>query len=299
MLKPKEYFSFNRNEYRGILVFAVIIVSLIIFRLFFAPHIGKNKPISDEAYEEWMSSIDRYDSLNQLSAIDLNNKPNVNLQRDYFRFNPNTANQETLKTLGFSSYQITNITKYRNAGGRFNEPDDLFRIYGIDSVLVAELLNYVQIPQENTENTTKESNTFHTKEINKEKKDINSADSSDLMEIRGIGLKRSGTIINFRQKLGGFVSTEQFSEIYHLPDSLALALSKAFVIDTTKLRRINVNKASFKEFIQHPYMNKQQTLLILEYREANGSIQSVNELFQNPSLNLELNPLLRYYLSSD
>ena len=49
--------------------------------------------------------------------------------------------------------------------------------------------------------------------------DINLADTSDFINLPGIGSKLSQRIIAFRNKLGGFYSIDQVGETYLLPDS--------------------------------------------------------------------------------
>ena len=48
--------------------------------------------------------------------------------------------------------------------------------------------------------------------------DVNSADTTALIDLPGIGSKLALRIINFREKLGGFYAIEQLKETYGLPD---------------------------------------------------------------------------------
>ncbi|MEZ4904304.1 MAG: helix-hairpin-helix domain-containing protein [Spirosomataceae bacterium] len=52
--------------------------------------------------------------------------------------------------------------------------------------------------------------------------DINSADTTQLIRLKGIGSKLAARIIKFRDGLGGFASSAQYTEVYGL-DSLALS----------------------------------------------------------------------------
>ncbi|HEY4876127.1 MAG TPA: helix-hairpin-helix domain-containing protein [Puia sp.] len=55
--------------------------------------------------------------------------------------------------------------------------------------------------------------------------DINAADTSAFSTLPGIGSKLSNRIITFRERLGGFYSTNQVAEIYGLSDSTFLKIN--------------------------------------------------------------------------
>ena len=67
---------------------------------------------------------------------------------------------------------------------------------------------------------------------------LNSADTTELKKIPGIGSSIARMIVNYRERLGGFFRIEQLQEI-HLK---AEKLRPWFSIDTHQTRRIDVYK---------------------------------------------------------
>ena len=50
------------------------------------------------------------------------------------------------------------------------------------------------------------------------------------------------------------------------------------VVDSSNLRRIDLNSASFKELISHPYISRSETYAILQYRNFKDRINHPDEL---------------------
>ena len=49
--------------------------------------------------------------------------------------------------------------------------------------------------------------------------------------------------------------------------------------DSALVRRINVNKAGFKEILRHPYISYEQTKALVNYRDKHQSIASIEVLY--------------------
>lgn len=62
-----------------------------------------------------------------------------------FMFDPNTCTYDDLLSLGLSARQARTLINYRGSGARFRRPEDLRRIYGIDSSTAARLIPYILI----------------------------------------------------------------------------------------------------------------------------------------------------------
>ena len=105
--------------------------------------------------------------------------------------------------------------------------------------------------------------------------DLNEADTTLLKKIPGIGSYYAKRIVEQRNNLGGYVSTQQLSEIKGL-DSTAI---RWFTIETDyKPCKLNVNKASFRELYRHPYLNYEQVKEIFNYRNNYGRIRAWEDL---------------------
>ena len=105
--------------------------------------------------------------------------------------------------------------------------------------------------------------------------DLNSADSTELVKLPGIGPANAMKVIRYRERLGGYSDIRQLTEIEGLPDSLM----KWFIItDTVQVSKIQVNKATLTELRRHPYLDFYQARAIVEYRNERGIIKGPEQL---------------------
>lgn len=127
---------------------------------------------------------------------------------------------------------------------------------------------------------------------------LNACDSADLERLPFLGPVLSGRIIKYRKLLGGFVSVVQLQEVYGISDTAFAVLAGRFYIDTSLIRQINVNLASFGELLRHPYLELDDVQSIFRYREAGGRIMSADDLTDHEILSAEkarrMNPYLSY-----
>lgn len=200
-----------------------------------------------------------------------------------FYFDPNTASSEDWKKLGLRDKTIAIIENYRSKGGKFRQPDDIKKIWGLFPDEAERLIPYVRINTEN--NPAKEDNTYYadnSKPAYEKKKtldavDINSSDTSAWIALPGIGTKLSQRIINFRNKLGGFYKVEQVAETFGLPDSVFQKI-KPMLRVSGEVEKININTATSEELKAHPYISYQLANAIIQYRNQHGEYKSVDDI---------------------
>ena len=105
--------------------------------------------------------------------------------------------------------------------------------------------------------------------------DLNTLDSTGLVQLPGIGPATAIKIIRYRERLGGYTQISQLTEIEGLPDSLM----KWFIItDTVPIRKVPVNKATITELRRHPYLDFYQARAIVEFRNERGMIKGPGQL---------------------
>lgn len=127
--------------------------------------------------------------------------------------------------------------------------------------------------------------------------ELNQADSLTLQKVPGIGPVFSRRIIKYRDLLGGFYTVHQLAEVYGIDADKYAALEPWFTVDTALIRPLIVNQADYRTLIRHPYLNKQQTKILLRLIERKGKLQGWEEfrlLDEFPPGEIER---LRYYLS--
>lgn len=132
-------------------------------------------------------------------------------------------------------------------------------------------------------NLEKEDNKYEKKEVSSYhivKVKLNSCDTSAITKIPRFGLKRAMKIVEYRDRLGGFYAFGQLQEIYILKDIELAFLEKYFEIDTENIQKIDINRATYKELISHPYFDAYLVKSVIKYREKEGKIKSIQEFQQ-------------------
>jgi competence protein ComEA len=264
-------FAFSRSETNGFL----ILIPLMFIILF-----------SEPLYRAWFTSREKSTEndnkqLDSLIATWEWNKKNSSkeIPSKLFRFNPNTSTVADFITLGLDSFVSKKIIKYRTAGGLFKIKKDLLKIYGLDSSWFKRSYAYIDLPEK----------IEYKKEETAQKKfkgkpevarfDLNEADTSQLIAIYGIGSKLAVRILKYRDKLGGFITMNQLSEVYGL-DSLVISrlLEKTFIEARFTPTRLKLNQSSEKELAVHPYLSKELARAITTYRFQHGAFTSLDDL---------------------
>lgn len=194
-------------------------------------------------------------------------------------FDPNMADSLQLRSLGIPGYVVRNILRYRAKGGVFRTEETFGRIYGLDPELYQRLRPYLILPRPDTVRQTvcsfSRTDTLVPVKLPKGSVvELNAADTALLKQVPGIGSARARMIVAYRKKLGGFVRTEQLSELSHWPDSL----NCWFRCDASVIERIPVNRAGLDRLRNHPYMDFYKAKVILEYRRKRGKIKGLSQL---------------------
>lgn len=125
--------------------------------------------------------------------------------------------------------------------------------------------------------------------------DINSSDSATMVTLPAIGPVLSARIIKYRKLLGGFVSIEQLKEVYGLSTATYEIIKGRVFADSTKISRLNINSANYKEILRFPYFEKYEVSAILKYRDLKGRIKGIDDLTENKLITSEkANKVLPY-----
>lgn len=289
-----EYLSFTRKERIGIITLMVLITLLTILPFFFSYFLpGKKydhrqfekeiaalkiKQSNDDSGRANKSDETNYQNFYQPSEKNYYSKQS---KGELFYFDPNTLPVDGWKRLGVKEKTANTIQNYILKGGRFSKPEDIGKIWGLHEDEVSRLLPYVRImqkdkyiPNEKKEYTKLPERSGYVKTVI----DINTADTSALIALPGIGSKLASRIIAFRDKLGGFYKVEQVAETYALPDSTFQKIKDRLVIVNPAVKQININTATPEELKAHPYIRYAIANALVQYRTQHGNFTSVSEL---------------------
>ena len=276
----RNWFGFDRRERRSALILVLIIILIIVIR-FIVPerNLAIDEIITSFSDTESESLITPGESI---SALQL------------FRFNPNTVSYDTLLRLGFDPVEARTLLSYRSKGGKFRQPSDIKKVYGIEESKAEKLIPFVKlIPDTLVNDRTK---------LHKQQRsfiDINRCDSAMLDRLPGIGPVLSARIIKYRKLLGGFARADQLMEVYGLPEETYNLIRERIKIDTSVVIKINVNTSGFKEIARMIYFERYEVSVILKYRELMGNVKSMSELVENNIITREKAEKVAPYLRFD
>ena len=232
-----------------------------------------------------------------------------------FTFDPNTADSTALLRLGLRPWQVLNIYKYRAAGGIYRSKEDYAQLYGLTVKEYRELEPYIRIspdylpastlfdkrsdsdgaqtPQAAGNETGNERRHYPEKLKDGETIDLNIADTTDLKSVPGIGSYYARRIAEYRQRLGGYVSTDQLDDIDDLPEEV----KQFFVVSQPHPHQIAINRLALNELRRHPYINYYQARAITDYRRLHGPIKALSQLRLLPEFPPEAIERLEPYVS--
>lgn len=275
----KNWFGYSRRERRSSFILLLIIILIIALR-FTIP--ARNLAVDDT----FASSIVNDSNLLVFTGDTLSS---VRL----FSFNPNTSSYDTLIKLGFTPKEASTLISYRNKGGKFRRPSDLRKIYGLGEEKAEMFEPFVTVGTD-TDTGIRNKSTSRMKHMI----DINSCDTAMLVGLPGIGPVLSVRIIKYRHLLGGFVRRDQLKEVYGLQEETYNLIKERIFIDTSVVKRININTSDYNTLAHLPYLENYEVKAILKYRELVGKVAGPGELFENKLISKEkaekIGPYLRF-----
>ncbi|MDR0830164.1 MAG: helix-hairpin-helix domain-containing protein [Prevotellaceae bacterium] len=265
----------------GILVLAVL-ATIFVPKLLLEPKIENNADFMAQLSDFQNSMKDRPQRFQKYSPFDEKNSNNFKIQIVLRDFNPNELDSAGFVKLGLKPFIAKNILSYRKKGGKFRTADDFGKIYGISQEQFAQLKPYIKIPPENLVQNleTQPKNDLAKNYIQKVDTiiELNSADTTDLQKLRGIGSGWAKAIVAYRQKLGGYYSVNQLLEIKNFPAETFAKIEQNLTADASKIQKIEINRATVEFLRNHPYLNFYQSKAIYELRRKKEKLNSIDEL---------------------
>ncbi len=220
---------------------------------------------------------------------------------EVFAFDPNTATPEDFERLGLEKWQVRSIMKYRGKGGIYRDPADFARVYGLTKKQFETLRPFIRIGEDyqaaskfygrsssyggyaqrggtNSEkaaaSTEQSEYTYPHKLRAGERIAVNTADTTELTRIPGIGSYYAKSIVRYRDRLGGFASPAQVLEVKGVPEETVDFIT----VDASQLRKMEINKLSIEQLRSHPYLTFYQAKEIFDYRRRRGPIKNIEDL---------------------
>lgn len=195
-------------------------------------------------------------------------------------FDPNTADSTTLTGLGLAWWEVRRIYRYRNKGGVFYDADAFLRLANPSKAVADRIRPYIRIssqfrPVRDEAYYRGDTIKYPVKIGRGQTIELNSLDTTLYKKIPGIGTFFAGRIADYGRRLGGYRSIGQLEELdIQLPEKAVAS----FRLDTTRVRRINLNTETIGRMARHPYIGYFRAKAIADYRKRHGRIDDIDRL---------------------
>ena len=318
----RRYFGYSRAEARGMVGVLLFMLAAIVAPMLLRPELTTYLPTADQqGLDQLVAQLRDHRTAEQGYASRYPKPDYKKFGRGGSRypkvphvrltaFDPNALTAEGWEARGVPHFVAARIVKYREAAGGFKAKAQVRKMYGLDDSVYQRLAPFMQLPEEAPQHDERpayaanspgpdgklppfanaSASKFPRKPRNLRPFDLNTADTTQLMQIRGIGAGRAKWVVRYRNQLGGYLREDQLDEVFVLRDAPDLrdSLKKyTFVAPGYVPKPVNVNTATFDEMYLHPYIGKPRARLIVAYRQQHGPFRRVEDLKQIPVLKAE------------
>ncbi len=251
--------------------------------------VGKIYGIKPELYEKWKPYI-------VIPGDEMVVK--VQLTSSSKLIDLKSSNFKGLKDVSY--YQEHNYYKYTIGEAHDQEDAKLIlakaKSAGFDSAFLVAFKNGRKVPIKKAFNNSKK--TAYRKNL-KEAVELNSADSSLLITIYGIGPTFAQRILKLRYRFGGFLEMVQLKDVYGITDENYSKISEQLTLDTSKMIKININECGWGRLVGHPYISKNAANGIINYRKQHGHYSKIDDIKGSDLVNEELFLKIAPYLKTE
>ncbi|MBQ1874303.1 MAG: helix-hairpin-helix domain-containing protein [Paludibacteraceae bacterium] len=288
----------TRRQWIGLIVVVALVATVVTF-----VHLVPQRPLPALAQTDTLAAAPKHrwsgaDSTKFSKYTKFTKHKPVPIRRR--RFNPNRADSIVLLEQGLKPWQVSNLLKYRRAGGTFRRKSDVRRLYGLDESQYQAMASYIDLPDSlPTRRDTVSRDTFPRYVSIKRDTilELNTADTAELQLLRGIGRWTAVQIVRYREQLGGYYTVDQLYEIPHIDTRMLDTVVHRFMVDTALIHPIPVNKCAVTTLSHHPYLRFEQAKSIYEFRRRKVRLRGIDDLQAVPDLQSVDFSRLRPYLS--
>ena len=271
---------FNASYQERVSVFTLIGLLLCTTLIYLYMH--WNPPVPDFIIEKLKVLEDQVDSVSyNTKSIVLRKEPNL------VSFNPNQVTAQELSSFGIPGKTASAWLHYLMKGGKFKQPGDVKKIFGMNEALFNKIVPYILLEDEAKKNST--ALDIKSKMVI----DPNTANYQELTQA-GFSGKTANTLIHYRSSGKTFTSMNDLIKIYGMNDSILNEVSsyvhfpepvespslitKAPVTSIAIPFSFDLNKADTTMLKSLPGLGHVLALRIISYREKLGGYFSIDQL---------------------
>ena len=242
-------------------------------------------------------------------------------------FDPNKFSYEELREAGLPKEVAVGVVRWRSYGKIYRVKEDLALVSGMADSLYVLLKPFIVIDpsvaakpkeyerKERAEYSAEKSQPEQSKlpkyvSLSKPKPakeepsfahteplvELNSADTTALISVRGIGSKSATEIVKYRDLLGGYHSVEQISELKCVTEQNYEKILQQIYCDSCEIRKIDINFAAPKMIARHPYVSAAALRKIIKQRQLKGGWSRIEEMVEDNILSEDEAKRLAPYL---
>lgn len=264
---------FNRFQLIGLLIllflFGLAFVGVKHYEKHILPKVA-DEEIVQEDIDNIKKSVKKYSKYPKKSYKTKKSETIVPL--NLHSFDPNTADSITLIEQGLRPYVVSNILKYRKAGGSFKYKEKFQRIYGMQDSVYAALEQYLLLP---------DSITFDS--IRQSKKNTTFArDSIETWPRLGDSLASKNSIKNVSKK---WQSSDQ--KLF-ISDSLKRVTKESSFSDFNSIKKDTILELNSCDTTELKYLRGIGSFFakkIVSYRKSLGGFYALEQLYEIDKLN--------------
>lgn len=234
-IKP-EYFIFSKKEKKGIGVLGILLTISLIWTWCLSP--SKNSQVLPSTFQKYGHE----------------KKERFKLPTSFFIFDPNTMDSQAALLLGMTPKQIKTLLKYRNRGGRFYKKEDIFKLYGIDSLLANAMLPFIKIAAS-------------VKREKFWKIDLNEMNVKEWRQTSLLTEMQIQNIQKYHISKGSFYSIYELQKVYGISDTLFQILKPHLWVSKNGKQILNSRTMNFNQWKSLGLFSDKQIFQILAIRK--------------------------------
>ncbi|MBK7887353.1 MAG: helix-hairpin-helix domain-containing protein [Bacteroidetes bacterium] len=287
------YFTYTRSEKNAAMVLTGLLLVMQTY-LWFRHYTDTPREYQLSAEEaqqfQQLESQKNSKSFKREDAASVKSKPVLSV------FDPNETDSAGFVDLGMSPKQAASLLRYRDRIGGFKDKASVQKVKVLQPELFAQWEPFIKMKNMEAPVIKQRTGFLQKKKQELPILDLNRADTIALQDLPLIGSGRARAIVNYRERLGGYISVEQMMEVKAIPDSVYEAILPYLKVVSGPYRKLDINHLS-ADSLRHPYMNKQLARMIVSYREQHGVFKTYQDLSKLPLVNAEILSKLAPYLT--
>jgi len=280
MKNIKSHFVFTKQQRSGVFLLLLLIIILQCAYFFIDYNIEESSLVDQQKITAFQNEIDSLALVKKVSKYEV--RP----------YNPNFITDYKGYVLGMSVEEIDRLHQFRKLNKYVNSAKEFQKVTLVSDSLLGMLSPKFKFPDwVGKKNISSKYSSSYQKNLNK-------AEAKDVYKATDLEYKLAYRIVNFRNKLGGFLNFEQLKDVYGLSEEDIKKVTDKFVLKTIpNIKKININLASASELAKLVYINEYIAANIVDERVLREGYNSLDELKYVAHFPIEKLDRIKLYLT--